>query len=94
MGRNLRHAGERADQQVGAFDPDATHRQRVDVDKSLGTFHFLAHQIDQRSSAGDISPTRGGGTDRILLRERLLEAEGDHRWLFAAASAIAATIPG
>ena len=58
IGGDIRHAGERADDEIGALDPDAAERQRVDVDEPLRPLHLLAHEIDQRGAAGDDSVRR------------------------------------
>ena len=55
MSGDIGHAGKRADDEIGALDPDFGKRKRVDVDEVLRLLHLLAHEIDQRRAAGDVT---------------------------------------
>jgi hypothetical protein len=67
IGGDLRHAGERADDQAAGGLADAVQRQLVDVDQVRGVFDFLAHQIDQRRAAGNVAAAGDSSGDRILF---------------------------
>jgi hypothetical protein len=94
MGRNIAHAGECADHEVGPVRADIGHWQGIDVDQTLGTLDLITHEVDERGPACDVARARRGRADRILLGSHLLEAEWKHHQVLPAASATAATIPG
>jgi hypothetical protein len=94
MRGNFRHPRQGPDQQVGALGVNAAEGQRIDVDQPLGTLNFLAHQVDQRRAAGDISAAASGRVDRAPDGVHLFQAERDHGQRSRAAAAMAATMPG
>jgi hypothetical protein len=94
MRRDVGHARERADHQIGAIDADFGKRERVDVDQVLRLLHLVPHEIDQRRAAGDQTPAGGCGGDGSLDRGHLLDRERKHDQTLLAASVTAATMPG